>query len=336
MRLLHKCDLFREVQDKENHLSPPTPHGAVVSIATTLVLVVLLVGEIHGYLSGHKSCHITPSTFKNTLGADARRELDTIHFAITLPYIPCSRVATETLTNYGHNLAVEMATQIQLFHIPYGSRNTSTSTRFLSGELPSESDRGCFMKGLTPLSSARASFNVIIKDYLVNDSLKLHPDFELNEFYIGHQYSDWGVPQIRRQTLQPLSGFGASYEMKSPYFFQFFLQLIPTTVDRPGKDDRFGYQYTAYYSMLRYSGHGRAPGLYFSYQPSSFSMDCEVAYDAISHFMVHLCAVIGGVYTVASILEAGLEWVARERRLREVSAQNRHKAEAFVNGTARS
>jgi hypothetical protein len=331
MRLLHKCDLFRVVQDRENHLTPATTYGAAVSIATTVVLVILLLGEVHGYFSGHKNCHITPATFKNTLDEDARRSVDVIHYAISLPFIPCHRVLTETITMNMHDVAVEQQAQMQLFHIPYGSHDASVSTRYLPGELPREGDRGCFINGTTPLSAARASFNVVIKDYVVTDSRKLHPDFVVNEFYIGNLYSDWGVPQIRRGTLQALSGFRAEYKLASPYFYQFYLQLIQTTVDRPGKDDRFGYQYTAYYSMLQYNGYGRAPGLYFSYQPSPYSMDCEVSYDTISHFTVNLCAVAGGVYTVASILEAGLEWLARERRLRETAANNKRNAEALMN-----
>lgn len=334
MRLLHKCDLFRVVQDKENHLTPATPYGAAVSIATTVILVVLLIGEVRSYFNGHKSCHITPSTFKNTLELEGRRQVDTIHYAITLPFIPCHRVATETVTMYGHDLAAEKDAQVLLHHIPYGSHDASTATRYLDGELPREGDRGCYIQGTTPLSTVHASFNVIIKDYKPLDSVRLRPDFVINEFYIGYQYSDWGVPQIRRQTLQPLSGFSREYQLRVPYFYQFYLQLIQTTVDRPGKDDRFGYQYTAYYSLLQYNGNGRAPGLYFSYQPSSYSMDCKVSYDTISHFTVNLCAVAGGVYTVAGILEAGLEWVARQRRLRETSATNKRNAETLLNHNA--
>ncbi|KPA73969.1 hypothetical protein ABB37_09548 [Leptomonas pyrrhocoris] len=334
MRLLHKCDLFRVVQDKENHLTPATPYGAAVSIVTTVLLVVLLLGEVHGYFSGHKNCHITPSAFKNTLEEDARRQVDTIHYAITLPYLPCHRITTETMTGYGHDRDAEKDARIKYFHIPYASTIANTSAEYLPGALPSESLRGCFIRGTTPLSNAHASFNVIIKDYVVQDSMKLHPDFVVNEFYIGNQYSDWGVPQIRRRTLQPLAGFRAHYELSAPYLFQFYLQLIQTTVDRPGKDDRFGYQYTAYYSMLRYGGAGRAPGLYFAYQPSSYSMDCEVSYDTVSHFTVNLCAVAGGVYTVAGIVEAGLEWLARRRRLREASAHSKRNAEALMKGPA--
>lgn len=335
MRLLHRCDLFRVVQDKENHLTPATPYGAAVSIATTVLLVILLVGEVYSYFSGHKNCHITPSAFKNTLDDAARREVDTLHFAISLPNIPCHRVATETVTAWEHDQEAERNTRLWLYHIPYGAITHNSTSAYIAGEAVPEGDRGCHITGTAPISGKPASFNVLIKDYRVEDSARYRPDFRIHYFSAGNAYRDWGVPQIRRQTLEPMSGFRSAYGLKEPYFFQFFLQLIQTTVDRPGKDDRFGYQYTAFYSMLRYNGQGRAPGLYFSYKPSPFSMDCAVQYDTISHFAVNLCAVVGGVYTVAGIVEAGLEWVSRERRLREAAARNRRGAEALQSGAAR-
>ncbi|CAC9517471.1 conserved hypothetical protein [Leishmania infantum JPCM5] len=331
MRLLHKCDLFRVVQDSENHLTPATPYGAAVSIATMTVLVILFIGECYGYVSGHQNCHITPSAFKNILDADMQRKVDRLHFSISLPYMPCHRIATETVSVFAHDEQAERDTHISLYHIPYGSYVSNSSAAYISGEVLSGTEHGCLVTGTAPIAAKPSSFNIILKDYRVEDSRKYRPDFQIHHFSGGNAYGDWGVPQVRHQTLEPMSGFKSAHGLQEPYFFQFFLQLIPTTVDLAGKDSRVGYQYTAFHSMLRYNGQGRAPGLYFSYKLSPFSMDCAVQYDTLSHFVVNLCAVVGGVYTVAEMVEAGMEWLARERRLREVSARNRRNAEALKN-----
>ncbi|KAG5471259.1 hypothetical protein LSCM1_01332 [Leishmania martiniquensis] len=329
MRLLHKCDLFRVVQDREKHLTPATPYGAVFSIATAAVLVILLIGELLGYYSGHHHCHITPSAFKNTLDAETQRTLDRLHFSISLPFMPCHRIGTETMTASAHDTQTEQDTKVSLYHIPYGSYAADSPAAYLPGEALSGAQRGCLIKGTAPMSAAPASFNIILKDYRVEDSKMYRPDFQIHHFSAGNVYDNWGVPQIRRQTLEPMSGVRRNYSLQKPYFYQFFLQLIPSTVRLPREDDRFGYQYTAFDSVLQYNGQGRAPGLYFSYKLSPFAMDCAVQYDAIGHFLVHLCAVLGGVYTVAGMVEAGLEWLARERRLREASARNHANAERF-------
>uniref|UniRef100_A0AAW3B2J6 Endoplasmic Reticulum-Golgi Intermediate Compartment (ERGIC) n=1 Tax=Leishmania utingensis TaxID=653362 RepID=A0AAW3B2J6_9TRYP len=331
MRLLHKCDLFRVVQDSENHLTPATPYGAAISIATTVVLMILLISEAYGYFSGHKNCHITPSAFKNTLDADTQRRLDRLHFSIALPYMPCHRIATETVSGLEHNEETERDTDVRLYHIPYGSFASNSSAAYISGEALSEVERGCLVTGTAPIAARPASFNIILKDNTMADFRIHRPDFQIHYFSAGNAYKDWGVSQIRRQTLEPMSNFKSATDPLRRQFHQFFLQLIPTTVNLPGKDDRFGYQYTAFYSLVRYSGHGRAPGLYFSYRLSPFSMDCIVQYDTISHFLVNLCAVVGGVYTVAGMVGAGLEWLVRERRLKEVSARNRRNAETLKN-----
>ncbi|KAK7197817.1 Endoplasmic reticulum vesicle transporter [Novymonas esmeraldas] len=333
MRLLHRCDLFRVVQDRENHLTPATAYGAAVSLVTTLLLAVLLFGEFYSYFSGHKNCHITPSVFKNTLDAEAQRKVDTLHFSISLPFIPCDRVATETLSPWGHDVEVERETLVWLSHIPHGSYTGESSVAYIVGEVLDGDERGCLVTGTAPIAVVSSSFNIVLRNYRLEDSRRLRPDFKIHYFSAGNAYEDWGVPQIRRQTLEPMSGFQSSFNLQQPYFYQFFLQLIQTTVDLPGREDRFGYQYTAFYSMLRYNGQGRPPGLYFAYKPSPFSMDCAVQHDTISHFIINLCAVVGGVYTVAGMVEAGLEWLARERRLRETAASHRRNAEALLSAS---
>ncbi|GET91017.1 hypothetical protein, conserved [Leishmania tarentolae] len=331
MRLLHKCDLFRVVQDSESHLTPATPYGAAVSIATTIVLVILFMCECHAYVHGHRNCHVAPSTFTNTLDADAQRTVDRLHFSISLAYIPCHRLATETVSGFVHDEQTERDTHVSLYHIPYGSYTSSSSTAYTPGEALSEREKGCLVTGTAPIAAKPSSFNIILNNYKVEDSTKYRPDFQIHHFSGGNSYSDWGVPQIGHRTLEPMSGFKTAIGLRDPYFFQFFLEFIPTTVDLGGTDSRLGYQHTAFYSTLRYNGMGRAPGLYFSYKRSSFSMDCAVQYDTMSHFLVNLCAVVGGVYSVAEMVEGGLEWLARERRLREVSARNRSSAEAVRN-----
>ncbi|KAG5471571.1 hypothetical protein GH5_01373 [Leishmania sp. Ghana 2012 LV757] len=329
MRLLRQCDLFRVVQDTENHLTPATPYGAAVSIATTAVLLVLLISELYGYCLGHKNCHITPSAFKNTLDAEVQRTLDRLHFSISLPYMPCHRVATETMTALGHDMPTEQDTKVWLYHIPYGSYAADSPAAYLSSEELSEEERGCLIKGTAPIAPRPASFNIILRDYRVEESGNYRPEFQIHHLSAGNAYDNWAIPQIRRQTLEPMSGFKSAQSLQRPYFYQFFLQLIPTTVSVPSEDDRFGYQYTAFHSVQEYNGRGRAPGLYLAYKLSPFAMDCVVQYDTISHFVVHLCAVVGGVYTVAGMVEAGLEWLARQRRLREVSARNHRNAQAL-------
>ncbi|KAG5497504.1 hypothetical protein JKF63_03768 [Porcisia hertigi] len=335
MRLLRRCDLFRVVRDSESHLTPATSHGVAMSIATTVILVILFVGEIYGYLNGHTSCHITPSAFKNALDADKQRELETLHFSISLPYMPCHRISTEAVSLSVRNQEAERNTKVVLSHVPYGSYVSKSSDVYIPGEALLEVDQGCLVIGTSPIAAMPSSLNIMLKNYKPSDMKKYRPDFRIHHFSAGNAYKDWGVPQVRRQTLEPLSGLTLSQNLPSPYFYQFFLQLIPTAVERSDKDDRFGYQYTAFHSTLRNNGQGRPPGLYFAYKRSPFSMKCAVQYDTRGHFVVNLCAVVGGVYTVAEMVGAVLEWVARERRLREVSAHNRHKAETHTSATGK-
>lgn len=317
MKALYHVDLFRQVQDKENHLTPATRHGAIISISVTAFLLLLLCGEVINYYRGYTECHITTSTSIEQLNDAERQSLDKLHLLISFPTIPCDMLATETVNERGNVKEVEEGTKVRYFIAPYGSKERSADREF-TGDAAIVSDlSGCILSVSAPITRTPSSFNIIVQKSKRGGATKPTLSHFIHEFYFGEHREDWGVPQITSTTTQPLSKTSLDATSAMSQFFQYYLQLIPTVVRIPGEEEAVGYQYTSHLSLVHFHGNNRAPGLYFSYRLSPVAMACSKQYDNFRHFLVNLCAVVGGVYTVAGLVEAAVEWVSYKHRLRQ-------------------
>jgi hypothetical protein len=71
---------------------------------------------------------------------------------------------------------------------------------------------------------------------------------------------------------------------------------------------KIGYQYTATFSKA-HAPDTLPPGVFFRHQHTALAVEYRYEYQTWSHYFVHVCAVIGGVYTVmgfvALLVEAG-------------------------------
>jgi len=103
----------------------------------------------------------------------------------------------------------------------------------------------------------------------------------------------------------PLDGsFG--FDDRGATMFQYYLKIVPTTYAR--SDDRVFL--TNQFSVTRHqkhtgflSGEGGMPGIFFSYELAPFMVKYSEKEKSLAHFMTGLCAIIGGIFTVAGILD---------------------------------
>ncbi|KAF6023656.1 ERGIC1 [Bugula neritina] len=86
----------------------------------------------------------------------------------------------------------------------------------------------------------------------------------------------------------------------------YFLKLVPSSVEMLGGDTQYPYQYSyAYRNYLAY-GHGGQvmPALWFRYDLSPITVAYTEKRQPFYHFLTMFCAIIGGTFTVASIIDS--------------------------------
>jgi hypothetical protein len=103
----------------------------------------------------------------------------------------------------------------------------------------------------------------------------------------------------------PLDGV-TGFAEKGATMFQYYIKLVPTTfVAEDGN-----VFLTNQFSVTRHqkvvsimSGESGMPGVFFSYELAPFMVKYSAKEKSFGHFATGLCAVVGGVFTVAGILD---------------------------------
>lgn len=316
-----KCDLFRVVHDKDNHLTPANKYGAAVSIATGLLVVLLLLGELTNYYRGHQQCAIAPTSPFANLTEEETRSLRQVHAVVTFPYVPCGRLQPEMLSIRGGQRAPSLADmQIGRWTVLAGSfeRPVRSSLPYTGGGDPHAADAGCCIEVHAHLPHHATSFNIIATNFNLSRPSGIRADHAIHAFRLGDEELVGAVPQVTSDTTESLAGtMHVTEASRAGSYFIFYVQYLRTQIVLPRAQQLLGFQYTAEQSYVRVGRAGMAPGLYTQLIPSPYSIRCTLEYDTVSHFLVNLCAIAGGVYVVASFLELGIEMLAKRQLQRE-------------------
>jgi len=68
------------------------------------------------------------------------------------------------------------------------------------------------------------------------------------------------------------------------------------------------YSVTEYMEVVKSSDDGfggrGVPGLFIMYELSPITVDFEISSKSLIHFLTNLCAIIGGIFTVASLIDS--------------------------------
>jgi len=83
--------------------------------------------------------------------------------------------------------------------------------------------------------------------------------------------------------------------------FEYYTKVVPTTYIPLKRPPMHVYQFTANSNKIM---NQQMPSLYFRYDFSPVTVQYKETREATSRFLVQICAVIGGIFTVAGIFDA--------------------------------
>ena len=87
------------------------------------------------------------------------------------------------------------------------------------------------------------------------------------------------------------------------YVSHYHLDIVPTRYAVPYWPDTLVYQYTYNHNTFEVN---HMPSLYFNYHIGGLTVVVSPEGDSLSSFLIKLCAIIGGTYTIASFIDAAL------------------------------
>lgn len=83
--------------------------------------------------------------------------------------------------------------------------------------------------------------------------------------------------------------------------YEYVMKIVPTTYEDIGGNTLIAYQYTyAFRSYVR----GRVPALWFRYDLNPIAVKYHETRPPLYHFLTTVCAIVGGTFTVAGIIDS--------------------------------
>jgi len=183
---------------------------------------------------------------------------------------------------------------------------------------------GCQIVGDVLVSKVAGNVHVALGKSVVRDGRHVH-EFSIREVSDGFNTShsinrlEFG-PRVNDMAL-PLDGT-TKIVRHGAYMFHYYIKLVPTLFE-----GRWRSFYTHQYSvtdseknvMVRKGELVGLPGVFFVYEFSPFLVQKVEKVVPLSHFLTSVCAIIGGVFTVAGMIDAIL--YRSYRSLKKVGAK---------------
>jgi hypothetical protein len=325
MKLAKTFDIYRKVP---RDLTEPTLSGAAVSLCTVALAVYLFFSELSVFMK---------RTWVSEMVLDESRteEKLQINLNITLPAMPCELLSFDAqdvmgshevdahghlfkdrLTSKGDIIATE---EMKGSH--YGA--SSSLTRHFSFSYDNQdvdrirkminSGEGCRVAGYVKVNKVPG--NVHLSTYshsylfgsLYQETRKINVSHIINHISFG---TDSDINYVQRNFkgtgyVTPLDGISAIVGEKKEggidsAIFEYYTKVVPTTYRRLDKSQVSVYQFTANSNRIV---NQQMPSLYLRYDFSPVTVVYTEQSESTSHFLVQMCAVIGGVFTVAGLLD---------------------------------
>jgi len=187
---------------------------------------------------------------------------------------------------------------------------------------------GCQIHGDVVVSKVRGNVHVALGKSVVRDGKLVH-EFNIKEvsdgFNTSHHIHRLEFGERVAGVDSPLEGT-TKIVKHGAYMFHYYIKLIPTLFE--GSDRVV---YTHQYSvtdkdknaMVRKGDLSGLPGLFLVYEFSPFLVRKTEKSEPFSHFLTSVCAIIGGVYTVAGMVDAVLyRSLGKARAIRKAGAKS--------------
>jgi hypothetical protein len=304
---LKKFDVYRKLPQD---LTEPTISGALVSILACSFMMLLFLSELNTYLA------ISTST---EMFVDINRggEKLVINIDVIFPRYPCSVISLDAQDIMGsHVMNVEGSMKkIRLDKSggPLSEEDLLKGSGQVDAQLARgqfENKEGCRLQGNIKVNKVPGNFHVSshafhdkIYSVIGHDIGKLDFSHEIVHLSFGENQDIQKIQTIFHEgVLSPLDTVKKmkNENVKEAVSYEYYIKVVPTTYKTLKNEEFYVHQFTANSNEYRSEG---APAVYFRYDLSPVTVKFSQVQESFFHFVVQVCAIVGGVFTVAGLLE---------------------------------
>jgi len=315
-------DVYRKVP---SDLTEPTLSGAIVSIVAAVIMTILFLSELFAYLA---------VSTKSEMFIDVNRggEKIQVNLEMTLHKMPCYIVSLDAqdimgshevnihgslyktrLSRAGQAIASKEAMFTMEDH--HGKQDSGHTHEDVDVNIIKEAlknGEGCKLKGFFSVNKVPGNFHISAHAYghQLNSIFGGNKNYELDLSHTVTHISfgdDDELKDIKNSfdqgVLNPLDGVKKEKVKndKIAVTYEYYVKVVPTTYEKLNGETYFVHQFTANSNEVT---NQLLPAVFFRYDLSPVTVKFTQYRESLLHFLVQICAIIGGVFTVAGIIDS--------------------------------
>lgn len=316
MKGLKNFDFFQKIA--VDNVTQPTILGSFLSLSAIALITFLLIREAFDF--------ITPSIKKETVimyDKDQKSKIN-VNIDVIFPHIPCGLLSVDQEDQVG-NHRMDISDTLEKWRT---SPNKAPLKHINSARGIADPDKlvkeindgeGCHIKGFVPISKVPGDIHISHHNYadmfyyLKSERQDLFAKISLSHKVDHIYFGD------REPNTKILERFGFN-EMQSAFNqiaglpnyqidnvkknYDYFIKLIPHVfVDEVRGETYSGFQYSMTTRERQYNSHSNEmPIIIFHYDLSPITMKVTLQSKSFAHALTHICAIVGGIYVIFSIL----------------------------------
>ncbi|CAI9104007.1 OLC1v1002609C1 [Oldenlandia corymbosa var. corymbosa] len=175
-------------------------------------------------------------------------------------------------------------------------------------QIKDEEGEGCNIQGSLEVNKVAGNFhfapgksfhqaNVHIQDLLAA--------FATESYNISHKINKLAFGDSIPGVVNPLDGVHWEHETPNG-MHQYFVKVVPTVyTDIRGRTiESNQFSVTEHFKSNEMGQSRSLPGVFFFYDLSPIKVTFKESHSSFLHFLTHICAIVGGIFTVAGIVDA--------------------------------
>ncbi|XP_052772516.1 endoplasmic reticulum-Golgi intermediate compartment protein 1-like isoform X2 [Mya arenaria] len=264
---IRRFDIYRKVP---KDLTQPTLTGACISICSVLFMMYLFLSELIGFLQHEIVSELVvddPVKYSEKIP---------VFLNITLLNTKCEFVGLDIQDDMGrHEVGFQDNTE----------------------KIPQNEDNGCRMETSFLINKVPGNFHVSTH---AASQQPTHGDMR----HIVHKLRfgmDLEAGTDVKGSFNPMENLDKS-KGNALATHDYIVRVVPSVFVNKNDDKRFPYQYT--YSYREKLIANRKPAVWFKYELSPITVQYRETRQPFYHFLTTVCAIVGGTFTVAGILDS--------------------------------
>lgn len=313
MKGLKTLDFFQKMA--LDNVTQPTILGSLLSLSAIALIFFLLTTEVMNYF--------TPTIKKDTIvyhDPDQKSRIN-VNMGILIPNVPCYILSVDQEDSIGnHRMDIrDTLTKMKMNLKDIKDSMVTTTQHSPEVVIKAISDNeGCYISGHVPISKVPGDIHISFHNYAdhfrhIRETRKdIFTKISLNHKMNSITFGDSGLKEkiLERFGFNENTAFDRG--AKLPNYekeiirqnYDYFIKIIPHLfVDNIRGEQYLGYQYSLTSKTREYDvDSNEMPIIKINYDLSPVTMKITLQPKSFAHSLTHICAIVGGVFVIFSML----------------------------------